>query len=149
MIGAGMGRSRFVWLLSLPLIAGAWLLAHQLMHAVAPARPEAAMASDGAPARPEAAMASDGAHHALSAAPLCAACAAMMMLLLVLLSARPAVALGYELAERVALVRVPRPPAWYAPSPRCAWLEPELARPPILATGHSGRAPPRPALGLA
>jgi hypothetical protein len=129
-----MGRSRFVWLLSLPLVAGAWLLAHWLMHAVAAPRPEAAMASDGG-------------HHALSAAPLCAACAAMMLLLLVLLIARPAVALGYELAERV--VRVPRSPAWYAPSPRCAWVEPELARPPILATGHSGRAPPRPALGLA
>jgi hypothetical protein len=131
-----MGPRRFVWLLWLPLSAGAWLAAHWLMHAVAPDRREEMMVSDAG-------------HHALSAAPLCAACAAMMMLLLVLLIARPAVALGYELAERLGVVRVSRSPAWYAPTPRCAWFEPELARPPILATGHSGRAPPRPALGLA
>jgi hypothetical protein len=121
-----MGRRRSVWLLSLPFYGGAWLAAHWLIHAVAPARPEGAM--------------SGGTHHALSAAPLCAACAAMVMLLLVLLIARPAVTVGYELAT--GLLRVPRLPAWYAPSRLRARLEPELARPPILATGHCGRAPP-------
>jgi hypothetical protein len=105
------------------------------MHAVAPERPEGAMAAEGA-------------HHALSAAPLCAACASMMLLLLVLLIARPAVALGYELAERLGAGCAPL--AWHAPQqPQRLWVAPDLARPPILATGHSGRGPPLLALGLA
>jgi hypothetical protein len=129
-----MGRSRFVWLLSLPLYAGAWLAAHWVMHAVAPERPEDAMVSDAG-------------HHALGAAPLCAACATMMLLLLVILIARPAVALGYELAGRLGVGCAPR--ALPGPVLQRATLEPERTRPPILATGHSGRAPPRPAIGLA
>jgi hypothetical protein len=136
MIAAGMGRLRFVWVLSLPLYAGAWLAAHWLMHAVAPDRPEERMVADAG-------------HGFLLAAPLCAACASMMMLLVVILLARPAITLGYELAERLRVGCGPRPPAWYAPPLQPAWPAPELGRPPILATGHSGRAPPVLAVGLA
>jgi hypothetical protein len=62
------------------------------------------------------------------------------------LLARTLVALGHSLGHRLAVARVPRPPAWFAPPLLPAWLEPELARPSILATGHGERAPPRPAV---
>jgi hypothetical protein len=62
--------------------------------------------------------------------------------------ARALSALGYALGLRLA-VGAPRPLAWVPPPVLPASLEPELARPPILATRHGGRAPPAAALAQA
>jgi len=56
--------------------------------------------------------------------------------------ARAVLALGHALGHRLAAARARRPSARAAAPLRRAWPEPELARPPILATGHGERAPP-------
>jgi hypothetical protein len=127
-----MGR-RIMWLLSLPLAAGGWLTAHWLMHVV--------VANDGHEGR----MLSEAGHQSYGAAHLCVACALMLVLLLALTLTRPVLVLRYELGQRLAARLAPRPLVLPAPL-LSAWLEPELARPPILATGHGERAPPTPAL---
>jgi hypothetical protein len=59
-----------------------------------------------------------------------------------LLVARTVLTLGHQLGRALAAPRPPRPRAdAIAPNP-LARLEPELARPPILATGHGERGPP-------
>jgi hypothetical protein len=122
-----MGRRTL--LLSVPLAAAGWLTAHWLTHMIV--GPEHGHM-----------------HHYLGFAPMCAACVLMLVLLLALVLARPVLALGYELGERFVIVRAPRAPVWAMPPLLPALPEPSLARPPVLATGHGGRAPP-PGAGLA
>jgi hypothetical protein len=124
-----MGR-RLLWLLWLPLAAGGWLIAHWLMHAVV------------ATEHHEGEMVSEAAHHSVGTVHMCAACATMLLLFVALLLARPALVLGYELGQRLVARLAPRPPAWTIAPQLPAWLEPQLARPSILATGHGERAPP-------
>jgi hypothetical protein len=62
--------------------------------------------------------------------------------LIVLALARGVLAVGHALGRGVRVVRVPRPRSYAVAPPLPARLAPELARPPVLATGHSGRAPP-------
>lgn len=60
--------------------------------------------------------------------------------------ARAVLALGHALGRGLAVRRLPRPSACSLPPFVESWFEPELARPPILATGHGERAPPPRAL---
>ena len=61
--------------------------------------------------------------------------------LVVLALARAVLAIGYALGWELGVARAPRPlAAPLAAAPRA--LAPEIARPPVLATGHGGRAPP-------
>jgi hypothetical protein len=122
-----MGR-RALCLLWLPLAAGGWLNAYWLMHLLAPDPHGAAMAG-----------------HSLGPLHLCGACVLMLALLLVLIIARPVLVLGSELELRLAAGRAPRPRLALVAPLLLIWLAPELARPPILASGHSERAPPPPA----
>jgi hypothetical protein len=62
--------------------------------------------------------------------------------LLVLALARGVLAIGYALGRELGVARAPRPRSCAAPPPLPAPLAPELIRPPVLATGHGGRAPP-------
>jgi hypothetical protein len=110
-----MGR-RITWLLSPLAVAVGWSTAHALTY--------------GLPGHHLAHEVTAG------SAPLCAA-TAMMVLLLLLVGVRPAIVLG----RRLAIGRAPRAFAWATPAAP-AWPAPELARPPILATGHGERAPP-------
>jgi hypothetical protein len=129
-----MGR-RIVWLLSFPLAVCVWFAAHWLMHVVsAPDRHHSRMAEAG--------------HQGFEPGYMCAACALLVLLLLTLMLTRPALVLGYELGQRLAARLVPRPFTWTAP-PASRRHEPELFRPPILATGHGERAPPRAAIAHA
>jgi hypothetical protein len=64
-----------------------------------------------------------------------------------LLLVRAVLALGHLLGRGLTARRSPRPLARALPLNPPGWVEPELARPPILATGHSERGPPVPALG--
>jgi hypothetical protein len=122
-----MGR-RALWLLSLPLAAGVWLSAHWLMDLLASDSHEARTVRE-----------SVGPLH------LCGACVLILALLLVLIIARPVLVLGSELELRLAAGRAPRARiALLAPLP-LIWSVPELALPPILASGHGERAPPQPA----
>jgi hypothetical protein len=59
-----------------------------------------------------------------------------------LLVARAVLALGHVLGRAIAVPRSPRPRARAVAWNPLARLEPELARPPILATGHGERGPP-------
>lgn len=59
-----------------------------------------------------------------------------------LLAARAVLALGHVLGRALAAPRSPRPHARTIALNPLHRLEPELARPPILATGHSERGPP-------
>jgi hypothetical protein len=59
-----------------------------------------------------------------------------------LLLVRAVLALGHLLGRGLTARTSPRPLAHALPLTLPGWLEPELARPPILATGHGERAPP-------
>jgi hypothetical protein len=59
-----------------------------------------------------------------------------------LVLARAVLALGHALGQGLAVRRLPRPSAYSLPPFVQSWFEAELARPPILATGHGERAPP-------
>jgi hypothetical protein len=61
--------------------------------------------------------------------------------LVVLALTRAVLAIGYALGWELGVARAPRPRCAAAP-PLPAPLAPEIARPPVLATGHGGRAPP-------
>jgi MFS family permease len=56
--------------------------------------------------------------------------------------ARVLLGFGHALGRELATRRTPRHPAFTVPALVLAWPEPELARPPLLAGGHSERAPP-------
>jgi hypothetical protein len=62
--------------------------------------------------------------------------------LLVLTLARGVLAIGYALGRELAVAQAPRPSSCAAVPVLPAPAAPELIRPPILATGHGGRAPP-------
>jgi hypothetical protein len=62
--------------------------------------------------------------------------------LVVLALVRGMLAIGYALGWELGVARAPRPPSCAATPPLPAPLAPEIARPPVLATGHGGRAPP-------
>jgi len=62
--------------------------------------------------------------------------------LIVLALARGVLAVGHALGQGVRVVRVPRPRSCAGTPPLPAPLAPELVRPPVLASGHGGRAPP-------
>jgi hypothetical protein len=62
--------------------------------------------------------------------------------LLVLTLARGVLAIGYALGRELGVARAPRPRSCVVAPPLPAPLAPELIRPPVLATGHGGRAPP-------
>jgi hypothetical protein len=62
--------------------------------------------------------------------------------LLVLALARGVLAIGYALGRELRVARAPRPRTSAVVPVLRAPLAPELIRPPVLATGHSGRAPP-------
>jgi hypothetical protein len=59
-----------------------------------------------------------------------------------LFAARAVLVLGHELGRALAAPQPPRPHASTIALNPLERLEPELARPPILATGHSERGPP-------
>jgi hypothetical protein len=61
------------------------------------------------------------------------------------LLARAVLALGHALGRRLGDLRVPRPVLGAVAPLLSARVDPELARPPLLATGHRERAPPEPA----
>jgi hypothetical protein len=125
-IRCGMGRHA-PWVLSPLLVAGTWLAGHLVTyHLAAPGEPGMA----GAPE-----------HDYLGMLPLCAA-TVMLALLAALALVRPALVLGYELATGLAVGHAPRASACPATPAAPAWAAPDLFRPPVLATGHCGRAPP-------
>jgi hypothetical protein len=62
--------------------------------------------------------------------------------LLVLALARGVLAIGYALGRELGVARVPRPHSCAAAPPLPVPSAPELVRPPVLATGYGGRAPP-------
>ncbi len=64
----------------------------------------------------------------------------------VLTLARGVLAVGHALGHALGAARAPRPRSCAVAPPLPAPLAPELVRPPVLATGHSGRAPPAPAV---
>jgi hypothetical protein len=119
-----MGR-RALWVPWPLLAAGGWLIAHWLMHVLAPDSHEPGMVG-----------------HSFLALHLCAACVLTLALLLVLLLAGPVLALGSELRLRLAAGRAPRPSLALLPHLPLMWPAPHLDRPPILASGHGERAPP-------
>jgi hypothetical protein len=80
-------------------------------------------------------------HDYLGVVPLCAA-SVMLVLLAALALARPVLVLGYKLATGLAAGLAPRASACPATPAAPAWAAPDLFRPPVLATGHCGRAPP-------
>ena len=51
-------------------------------------------------------------------------------------------AVGHALARDLSVPRAPRPRCWPLAPPCAVPLAPARARPPVLATGHGGRAPP-------
>jgi hypothetical protein len=113
-------------LLSLPLAVAAWLGAYWLMHLLVPDHHGDSMVGETV-----------GPLH------LCGACVLLLALLVVLISARPVLVLGSELEVRLAVGRAPRLRFALLPPLPLIWLAPDLARPPILASGHGGRAPPQ------
>jgi hypothetical protein len=118
-----MGRHA-PWVLSPLLVAGTWLSGHLMTyHLAAPGEPGM------------------GEHDYLGVMPLCAA-TVMLVLFGALLAARPALALRYELAHGFAAGHAPRASACPSTPAAPAWAAPDLFRPPALATGHCGRAPP-------
>jgi hypothetical protein len=60
----------------------------------------------------------------------------------VLTLARGVLAIGYALGRELAVAQAPRPRSCAVAPVLPAPAAPELIRPPILATGHGGRAPP-------
>jgi hypothetical protein len=62
--------------------------------------------------------------------------------LVVLTLVRGVLAIGHALGRELCVARVPRPRSCAVAPPLPAPPAPDLARPPILATGHGGRAPP-------
>jgi hypothetical protein len=66
--------------------------------------------------------------------------------LAVLALARGVLAIGHAFGRHLGVPQAPRPLSFPAPPPLPAPTSPELARPPVLATGHGGRAPPAPAI---
>jgi hypothetical protein len=62
--------------------------------------------------------------------------------LVVVMLASAALAVGHALASDLRIPQAPRPRSWPLAPPCAVPLTPARARPPVLATGHGGRAPP-------
>ena len=62
--------------------------------------------------------------------------------LLVLTLARGVLVIGHAFGRELGVAQAPRPRSCAVAPPLPGPLAPEIARPPILATGHGGRAPP-------
>ena len=60
----------------------------------------------------------------------------------VLALARGVLAIGHAFGRELSVAWVPRPLSCAVAPPLPAPLAPDLVRPPVLATGHGGRAPP-------